>query len=196
MTPGDTRGSSSRAPARTTARPSTRLSVAVAVPDGAVGAARGLGAWLAAAAPARARGEMTVAIVSDGRMQVLNRTYRGKDRATDVLSFPETGPVLAPDRAGSRAPVFLGDVVIASGVAARQAREAGHSFRTELRILALHGLLHLLGYDHEADAGEMSRLEQRLRRKAGLPTGLIERELAEAARRPPPRRSKRDGRGR
>jgi probable rRNA maturation factor len=72
----------------------------------------------------------------------------------------------------------LGDVVIAAGVARRQARAAGHSLQTELRILALHGLLHLLGYDHEHDDGRMARLERRLRRKGGLTAGLIERHSA------------------
>jgi len=70
---------------------------------------------------------------------------------------------------------FLGEIVIARGVARRQAREAGHSELTELRVLALHGLLHLLGYDHERDTGQMSRVEERLRRKGGLRAGLIER---------------------
>ena len=70
---------------------------------------------------------------------------------------------------------FLGDIVIARGVAARQARALGHPVRTELRILALHGLLHLLGYDHEVDEGRMARMETRLRRRAGLPGGLIAR---------------------
>ena len=70
---------------------------------------------------------------------------------------------------------FLGDIVIARGVAARQARDAGHSERTEWRVLALHGLLHLLGYDHERDAGEMRRVESRLRRKGGLSESLTER---------------------
>ena len=69
----------------------------------------------------------------------------------------------------------LGEIVIARGVARRQAREARHSELTELRVLALHGLLHLLGYDHESDEGEMRRTEQRLRRKGGLGEGLIER---------------------
>jgi probable rRNA maturation factor len=83
---------------------------------------------------------------------------------TDVLSFPADEP-------GE-----LGDVVIALGVARRQAAQAGHSLATELRVLALHGLLHLLGYDHERDDGQMRRLEQRLRRKGGLREGLIERQ--------------------
>jgi probable rRNA maturation factor len=78
---------------------------------------------------------------------------------------------------------FLGEIVIARGVARRQARAEGHPERTELRILALHGLLHLLGYDHESDNGRMQRVERRLRRKGGLRAGLIER-----GSRPPRRR--------
>ena len=73
---------------------------------------------------------------------------------------------------------FLGEIVIARGVARRQARDAHHSELTELRLLALHGLLHLLGYDHERDRGEMHRTEQRLRRKGGLREGLIERSAS------------------
>ena len=137
-------------------------------------ASSGLAAWLAATAPARARGEVTVALVPDARVRALNRRYRKKDAATDVLSFPAFAPS-ALRRGKPAAGGFLGDVVIAVGVARRQAREAGHSLQTELRILALHGLLHLLGYDHERDDGRMARLERRLRRKAGLPEGLIER---------------------
>ena len=106
---------------------------------------------------------MTVAIVSDARVRALNRKFRRKDAPTDVLSFP------------FEEPGYLGDVVISSGVAARQARAAGHSLATELRVLALHGLLHLLGYDHERDDGQMARLERRLRRVGGLREGLIER---------------------
>jgi probable rRNA maturation factor len=125
--------------------------------------APGLASWLASSAPSRARGAVTVAIVSDARVRALNRQYRRKDEATDVLSFPS----------GEHG--YLGDVVIAAGVAARQAREAGHALATELRVLALHGLLHLLGYDHERDDGRMARLERRLRRRGGLEEGLIER---------------------
>ncbi len=96
-------------------------------------------------------------------MRALNRQFRGKDVVTDVLSFP----------AESRG--FLGDIVIAAGVAKRQATAANHDIRTEIRVLALHGLLHLLGYDHDADDGKMARAEARLRKKTGLPQGLIER---------------------
>jgi probable rRNA maturation factor len=129
---------------------------------------RGLAGWLTRVAPRRARGHVVIALVSDARMRVLNRHYRGRDAATDVLSFQP-----APHPGGTHR--LLGDIVIARGVAARQARAAGHSATAELRVLALHGLLHLLGYDHEHDAGEMARLERRLRRKGGLPEGLIER---------------------
>ena len=104
-----------------------------------------------------------MAIVSDDRVRRLNRRYLGTNAATDVLSFPS-------EESGD-----LGDVVIAAGVARRQAREAGHTSQVEFRVLALHGLLHLLGYDHEGDAGRMARLEARLRKRGGLREGLIER---------------------
>ena len=133
--------------------------------------APGLAAWLTSVAPSRARGVVTVALLSDARVRELNRRFRKKDRPTDVLSFPSAG--VGPGAAGQR---YLGDVVIAAGVARRQATEAGHSIQTELRVLALHGLLHLLGYDHERDGGRMARVERRLRRKGGLREGLIERQ--------------------
>jgi len=133
---------------------------------------RGLGRWLAGVAPARARGRVHVALVSDRRVRELNHRYRGKNAATDVLSFPAEHE--RPGRSVRAA--ILGDIVIARGVAKRQARAAGHGERTELRVLALHGLLHLLGYDHERDNGTMARVERRLRRKGGLREGLIERQ--------------------
>jgi len=133
----------------------------VSVTDGRGHAVRdgGLARWLTGIAPASARGDLGIALVSDARMRILNRSYRKKDYATDVLSFDG------------------GDLVIATGVARRQAKEAGHSYQTELRVLALHGLLHLLGYDHDDpnDKGRMARAEARLRRKGGLTAGLIER---------------------
>jgi probable rRNA maturation factor len=140
----------------------------------------GLAGWLASVAPARAAGELGIALVTDRRIRTLNRRYRGKDRPTDVLSFSANGDL-------------LGDIVIARGVARRQAREAGHSMQAELRVLALHGLLHLLGYDHHAPAERqrMARVERRLRHAGGLPSGLIER--TRGSRRPrssaPQRRS-------
>ena len=134
-------------------------------------AARGLGRWLTTAAPASASGGLDIALVSDATMRRLNREFRGVDRATDVLSFAaDAGPGALED-----GPRPLGDIAIALGVAGRQAREQGHGLSTELRILALHGLLHLLGYDHEHDDGRMRRTEDRLRRRAGLPAGLIAR---------------------
>jgi len=156
---------------RAAPRPATlRLSVC----DGRGRALRvpGLAAWLARLLSPRVRGEATVAIVGDATVRRLNRTYRGLDRVTDVLSFPAGEPA----HLAAGAPRFLGDVVIARAVAARQARAAGHSTGTELRVLALHGLLHLVGYDHERDEGEMARLERRLRRRGGLRASLIERE--------------------
>jgi probable rRNA maturation factor len=159
MTPGDRR---------------SRLLVSVTDERGRVRSAA-LARWLASAAPRRARGAVNVALVSDARVRALNRQYRRKDYATDVLSFPATPVERSASSVSSNRTGFLGDIVIARGVARRQAREAGHGERTEWRVLALHGLLHLLGYDHETDRGEMVRLERRLRRRAGLRSGLIER---------------------
>jgi len=151
----------------------------VSVTDGRGRAVKdgGLGRWLARVAPASARGEVAIALVTDARMRVLNRTYRRKDFATDVLSFEGASGGGAGAQGGG-----LGDLVIARGVAARQAREAGHSLQQELRVLALHGLLHLLGYDHDDpdDAGAMARVEARLRRKGGLKAGLIARSRPRA----------------
>jgi probable rRNA maturation factor len=110
---------------------------------------------------------VTIAILPDSRVRHLNRKYRRKNKSTDVLSFP----------GGTRAhpAPFLGDIAISRGIAQKQARLLGHSLTTELRVLALHGLLHLLGYDHDSDNGRMARVEARLRRKARLPPGLIAR---------------------
>lgn len=110
-------------------------------------------------------GEVDVLLTSDVEIKRLNRTFRGKNKATDVLSFP------APEEAEGMA----GDLAISLETAARQAEEHGHSLRDELRILMLHGLLHLDGEDHEADAGEMAARELELRAQLGLKSGLIER---------------------
>lgn len=109
-------------------------------------------------------------------MRTLNRSYRNKDYATDVLSFP-AAPLPTPSAPDTPGADYLGDIVIAIGVAQRQADDMGHPVGTELKVLALHGLLHLLGYDHETDNGTMSRVEARLRKKAGLKAGLIARHV-------------------
>ena len=159
----------------------------------------GLARWLARVAPLRVRGAVAIALVSDRHIRELNHRYRGQDTATDVLSFPaverrtSSSELRTPnperrtpnaDRRSPNADTHLGDIVIATSVARRQAREAGHSNATELRVLALHGLLHLLGYDHERadDRGRMARTETRLRRRGGLREGLIARATARRRR--------------
>ena len=114
--------------------------------------------------PADAAGADTLTLgvrfASDREMQRVNRDYRGKDKPTDVLSFPGE-PEPSDGEHGSR---HLGDILISIPTARRQAAERGHTVERELKVLLLHGLLHCLGYDHEADQGEMERLERRLRR--------------------------------
>jgi len=97
-----------------------------------------------------------IAFVSDKKIRALNRQFRGVDKATDVLSFP----------AGEK--MNLGDMAVSVDTAAMQAKENGLSFDDEIAQLILHGLLHLAGYDHETDNGEMNRLELKLRRKLGI----------------------------
>ena len=102
----------------------------------------------------RVRGELSLVLAGDGLLRRLNREYRGKDKTTDVLSFPGDG-----GEAG------LGDIVISVAKAERNARRFGRTLPQELDVLALHGFLHVLGYDHEADNGAMDRLEGRLRQR-------------------------------
>lgn len=113
-------------------------------------------------APADGAG-VTVAFVSDRAMRELNQRWRGKRGTTDVLSFPA-----GQDEFERVEGVTLGDVVISVEQAARQAGEHGLSFENEVEQLILHGVLHLCGYDHETDDGEMNRLEVRLRRRLGI----------------------------
>lgn len=101
-------------------------------------------------------------------MRRLNRQFRGKDATTDVLSFPS-------GNGQARRPAPLGDIAISVARARAQAREFGHTTEQEVRVLMLHGVLHLLGMDHETDGGQMARAEQRWRERLGLPVGLIER---------------------
>jgi probable rRNA maturation factor len=164
-----------RVAARRTARQRPALVVTVTV-RGRHRVGRGLASWLASAAPKSARGMLDIAIVSDVEMRRLNREFRRVDTSTDVLSFPsESRAGISHVGTGLRGVPYLGDLAIAVGVARRQAAEQRHSLAVELKVLALHGLLHLLGYDHEADDGQMRRLEERLRHQAGLPSGLIAR---------------------
>jgi probable rRNA maturation factor len=110
------------------------------------------------------RGEVNVLITSDDKMRRLNRDFRGKDKATDVLSFP-----------AAQNGKLAGDIAISRDIARENAKALGHSLTTEVKILLLHGLLHLAGHDHESDNGEMASLEQTLRAKLKLPQSLIER---------------------
>ena len=108
-------------------------------------------------------------LAGDAELRRLNARFRGKDCPTDVLSFPS---------AGSGGPGGLGDIAISIARARAQGRGFGHSTETEIRILMLHGVLHLCGMDHEHDAGGMARAEKRWRTRLGLPGGLIERVTA------------------
>lgn len=137
--------------------------------------ARTLARFLALAQKAvRLRGEVNVQLTTDAAIRRLNRQFRGKNKATDVLSFPA---------GGVGAEKIAGDLAISVPTALKQAVEQQHSLSTEIKVLILHGLLHLAGYDHEADEGQMARREGRLRAKLNLPQGLIER--AKTAARPP-----------
>lgn len=111
------------------------------------------------------RGVVSVLITGNSTMRRLNTHFRGKTKATDVLSFPMA----------AYANGFAGDIAISLDIAVRNARLLGHTVDAEIRILMLHGILHLAGYDHETDKGEMLRKEVLLRRRLGLPTSLIER---------------------
>jgi probable rRNA maturation factor len=120
------------------------------------------------------RGAVSVLITSSRELQELNLRFRGKNKPTDVLSFP-AGPGLPIE--------FAGDVAISAEIAAGNAHRLGHTAADEIRILTLHALLHLAGYDHELDDGKMERKEKLLRKSLGLPVGLIERNGRPAGRR-------------
>jgi probable rRNA maturation factor len=128
---------------------------------------------------------LTICLVTNAEMTKWNRAYRGKKSPTDVLSFAaeETGRARKKRgrqrRRGERPSFdfvglstsrasYLGDIAIAPAIARRNARRYGREFSQEMRILILHGMLHLMGYDHETDSGQMNRREQRLRRELGL----------------------------
>jgi probable rRNA maturation factor len=126
--------------------------------------------------------DVTICLVSDAEIARMNQVFRKKKGPTDVLSFPaieRSRPAHLPRKSGlgltttptkrrKRTRCFLGDVAISPSTARRNAKKLGRSLPGELQVLTLHGVLHLLGYDHETDRGQMDRVEQRLRRKLGL----------------------------
>ena len=151
----------------------------------------GLGRFLRATQRAVGlQGAVDVLLADDATLKRLNKTFRGKNKATDVLSFPAGATTVffsEPDQ-----PELAGDLAISLETAARQAERYGHSLRDEVRVLLLHGVLHLAGFDHEADSGEMAECEAGLRRKLGMGTSLIARAASPKAnavggKRPAPR---------
>jgi len=115
-------------------------------------------------------GEVAVLITGNRQVRQLNQRFRKKDKATDVLSFPRHGG---------------GDIAISAQIASENAKRYGHAPADELKVLILHGMLHLAGYDHETDNGDMAAQESALRKKLKLPDSLIQRTHATAARRRP-----------
>ena len=124
-------------------------------------------------------GDVTVLLADDARLKELNSSFRHKNKPTDVLSFP----------AFENEEGMAGDLAISLETAQRQADEHGHALEDEVRILILHGVLHLAGYDHEVDKGEMRALEAELRESLKLPVGLIERTLAAPKKKAPAKKS-------
>ena len=122
---------------------------------------------------ARLAGSINVVVTSSAEMRALNKRFRGKDQPTDVLAFPAV-PEAAADA--------VGEIALSAEIAATNARLLGHTAAEEIKILVLHGILHLRGYDHEHDNGEMARHERRLRAQLRLPVGLIERTAAGAGK--------------
>lgn len=142
---------------------------------------------------ARVHGAVNVLVTTSPAVRRLNRRFRGKDKATDVLSFPAMLPDSSKGRSSNtKRSALAGDIVISADIAAKGAAELGHSPAEEVKVLALHGILHLAGFDHEGDNGEMARREAKLRRMLGLPESLIERaqphRASSARRRDTPRR--------
>lgn len=131
----------------------------------------------------RLRGAVNVLVTSSAELRLLNRQFLGKDKATDVLSFPSL------PAAGRQSKLSAGEIAISAEIARENARRFDHSLTDEIKILALHGILHLAGFDHDRDQGEMARKESRLRRQMKLEGGVIER-----AERDPHNRPKRRGR--
>lgn len=122
------------------------------------------------------RETVNVFVTNSPELRSLNRRFRGVDRPTDVLSFPS--PLAGSRKAGR----VSGDVAISADIARENAKRLGHSDADEVKILVLHGILHLAGFDHERDHGEMARKESELRRQLKLEAGLIERAQRRASK--------------
>jgi probable rRNA maturation factor len=153
-------------PARLTKKPPSTAQMGR---DVRVPSARMLSGFLREAqAAVRLRGHVSVLLTTDRAIRRLNRQFRGKDKATDVLSFPAESYIQSQEG-------IAGDLAISVPTALRQALAQGHPLPVEIKVLMLHGLLHLAGFDHETDTGQMARREQVLRTRLGLPSGLIER---------------------
>jgi probable rRNA maturation factor len=140
-------------------------------------------------------GEVNVLVTDNGEMRRLNQRFRRKDKPTDVLSFPA---IVCSEKAPGKKAGRLGDIAISFDIALDNARRLGHSPIDELKVLILHGVLHLAGYDHDRDNGQMARVEDRLRRSLKLPANLIARSEVlpvpasdRTGRRVPPARSRR-----
>lgn len=158
-------------PPMITLEPPSAIALPTADPWRTLGlSASGLSRFLASARRrVGLRGEVEVLLTDDAALKQLNRQFRRKNKPTDVLSFPSP-PELARHHAG--------DLAISLETAQRQADEHGHTLAVEVRVLLLHGLLHLDGMDHETDSGEMAEREAALRRELRLPHGLIARTVA------------------
>ena len=126
-------------------------------------------------------GEVHVLLADDATLRRLNKAFRGMNKATDVLSFPAAATTVFFGE--PQGPGLAGDLAISLERAARQARQFGHSLKEEVHVLLVHGLLHLAGFDHERDTGEMAAREAELRQELGLPTSLIARVAGAPARR-------------
>ena len=125
------------------------------------------------------KGTVNVLVTSGATLRGLNRRFRGKNKTTDVLSFPSHSTSLGDQKASA----IAGEIAISADIAVQNAFRLGHSAAQEVKVLALHGILHLAGYDHERDNGAMARKEANLRKALRLPTALIERTQVERSTR-------------
>ena len=125
------------------------------------------------------KGTVNVLVTSGATLRGLNRRFRGKNKTTDVLSFPSHSTSLGDQKASA----IAGEIAISADIAVQNAFRLGHSAAQEVKVLALHGILHLAGYDHERDNGAMARKEENLRKALRLPTALIERTQVERSTR-------------